>query len=180
MNRSALRKPHTLRSRKTLGDAMAVASRRAISLVEVVVSLGLLAAIMLPVAGLMATSHKVFQAGQVAHDAAYVRQTALDAARIRLQGCQRVVAVASQHVDLLTAAGTTARLTFVAGRLQWSEGGAVQVLASGLTAARFNVGTAAGANVTAGSLLMIEVATQRPGEPNPHWSTTTVWIRPSI
>jgi hypothetical protein len=155
-------------------------NRHALSMVEVVLSLGLLSVIMIPIVGLMATSQKIMSAGQASRSGAYTRQTALDAAVVRLQSARRVLRTGSQHVDVLTASGTTARLSFSAERLLWIEGGVRQVLASGLTQVRFGSGAAPGASPTAGSLMSLELATQAPTEPAAQWSGTTVWIKPII
>lgn len=150
------------------------------SLIEVVISMGLLAVVMLPILGLMATSRKVMIAGDTSRSGDYARQTALDVAIVRLRSAQQVVDSGSNYVDVLTGSGTTCRLSVSNGRLLWTEAGIQQTLATGLSSANFTFGTAPGATPTAGTLLMLEVATQAPSEPVPHRSSTTIWIKPTI
>ncbi len=153
---------------------------RAMSLIEVVISMGLLAVVMLPIIGLMATSRKVMIAGDTSRSGDYARQTSLDAAIFRLRSAQQVVDSGSNYVDVITGTGTTGRLSVSGGRLLWTEAGVQQTLATGLSSANFTFGTASGAPATAGTLLMLEVATQASAEPMPHWSSATIWIKPTI
>ncbi len=154
--------------------------RRGLSLVELVVSMGLMSLIMLPIIGLMATSYKVYNAGCTSRDGAYARQVALDAINLRLRNARNVVNATSGFLEVQLLNGGTATLEFVAGGLDWTESGIRQTLASGLTSARFNVGAGSGATPVAGDLLSIEVATKTSAEPVETWSSTTLWLRPTI
>jgi len=154
--------------------------RRGLSLVELVVSMGLLSLMMLPIVGLMATSYKVFNAGNTSRDGAYARQVALDAVSYRLQGARQVVRARSGYLEVRLLNGTTAALELTAGSLFWTEAGARQMLATGITNARFVAGTSTGATTSAGELVLIEVASQASTEPVEKWSTTTLWLRPTI
>ncbi len=154
--------------------------RRGLSLVELVVSMGLLSLMMLPIVGLMATSFKVYNAGNTSRDGAYARQVALDAVSFRLKGSRQVVRARSGYLEVRLLNGTTAALELVDGGLYWTEGGARQMLATGITHARFSAGTGSGATTSAGELLLIEVASQASTEPVEKWSSTTLWLRPTI
>jgi prepilin-type N-terminal cleavage/methylation domain-containing protein len=153
---------------------------RGFSLVELVIAMGLLAIIMMPIIALMATSYKVYNASSTSRDGTYVRQVALDAAAIRLSATNRVLGAGTNYVDVRTAAGTTARLSYTGGTLVWRENGVNQVLVQDLSNARFSVGAAAGATATAGELILLEVGSRRPGEPVETWSSTRLWIKPTI
>lgn len=155
-------------------------TRRGFSLVELVIAMGLLAIIMMPIIALMATSYKVYNASSTSRDGTYLRQVALDSAAIRLQNTNRVVAAGTNFVDVQTATGATARLSYSAGRLYWREGGVNHVLVQDLSNARFSVGAASGATPAAGDLLLLEVGSRRPGEPVETWSSTRFWIKPTI
>lgn len=154
--------------------------RRGLSLLELVVSMGLLTILMLPVVGLLATSYKVYNASSQRHDGNYARQTALDAAEHVLRGAEQVVAVSRGSVNVRFADGTVGRLAYSRGRLTWTAGGASQTLADHLSDASFSVGTAAGASPSAGELLLVELATRGAGEPSDTWSNTRIWIRPLL
>lgn len=151
-----------------------------VSLLELVISMGLLAVIMLPVISLMATSHKVYTASSHRHDGDYARRTALDAAGRVTQGAQTIVATGANYVDLQFPSGELGRLSFNGAGLTWTAAGTTQLLAIGLTQGRFSVGVAPGANSTAGGLLLVEVASRQAGEPQDSWSSAQFWIRPPI
>lgn len=157
-----------------------IRSRHGFSLVELVIAMGLLSIIMMPIIALMATSYKVYNASSTSRDGNYLRQVALDAAAMRLQSANRVLAASPNFVDVRTASGTTARLFYSGGRLIWRESGVDQVLVQDLSNARFSVGAAAGATAAAGDLILLEVGSRRPGEPVESWSSTRLWIKPII
>lgn len=160
--------------------SVTVCQRRGVSLIEMVVSMGLLSVIMLPVISLLATSHKVFSASSARHDGNYLRHTSLDGASRVLAGAESVVAISSRSVEVQFSTGATGELAFGAGRLIWTFGGTAQELADGLSDARFTVSIAPGAPSVAGEIVRLEVASQSVGEPQANWSSTQVWVRPAI
>ena len=154
--------------------------RPGLSLVELVVSMGLLSILMLPIIGLLATSHKVYNASNVRHDGNYARHIALDAVAARMGSAVRVVSANPSQIDVQLASGAVGRLTYSRGVLAWRVGTSVEVLARGLANARFSVGAVAGAGPAAGELVSVEVATRGTGEPADTWSSTNVWVKPTI
>ncbi|MEZ6136913.1 MAG: prepilin-type N-terminal cleavage/methylation domain-containing protein [Pirellulaceae bacterium] len=153
--------------------------RAGLSLVELVISMGLLSLMMLPVIALMATSYKVASASTTSRDSAYARHVALEVAALRLQYADQVVATGSNFIDVRLPTGT-GRLSYAGGRLNWRFGSLNEVLAQGLSNARFSVGAAPGANPEAGELLLIELGTRPTGAPTEVWSSTQIWIKPTI
>ena len=172
MNQHNVKRMTRERSRRT--------QQPGLSLVELVVSMGLMSLIMMPVIGLMATSYKVYNASSTTLDGGYARQVALDSAAMRLQFAQRVLAVGTNFGDVQMASGATARLSISGTQLTWTEGGTTQILVSGLSSARFSVGAAGRATATAGELLLIEVGSRAPGDPLETWSSTQLWIKPTL
>ena len=156
------------------------ARRTGLSLVELVVSMGLLSLIMLPVVGLLATSFKVYNAGCTSRDAGYARQVALDAIAFRIQAADRVINTTTTLLRLQLISGGTAELGFVNDAVTWTVGGKTEVLASGISDAKFSMGSAAGAAPTAGDLVRVEVASKVVTEPLEKWSSTTFWVHPML
>lgn len=154
--------------------------RSGLSLVELVVSMGLLSLMMLPIIGLMATSYKVFNAGNTHRDGAYARQVAMDAIGVRLQGAAEVLRISPGYLEVRLSGGAAAELELAGGSLFWTEAGDRQMLATGITNARFTAGTSAGDSTSAGELVLVEVASQANSEPVEKWSSTTLWLRPTI
>jgi hypothetical protein len=161
-------------------DVRASRVRRGLSLLELTVSMGLLALIMIPVISLLSTSHKVMGASSTRQSGAYARHAALDAVGWRLTGCVQVVSSFPQRLVLRQADGSTATLRFSRGELQWETGLGVESLIIGLSNARFNVSAVSGSTIAAGELFLLEVATRGAGEPHETWSSTQYWIRPAI
>ena len=154
-------------------------NRHGMTLLELIVSMGLLSMIMLPVIGLLGTTFKVYNSSSERYNGSYTRQTALDTTAMLLAGAEDATTT-SNGVDVRFANGTTGRLSYSNGQLTWDFAGTSQVLVTGLTGARFTLGAAPGAPPTAGELLLLEVASQSPDEPVETWSSTRIWIRPTI
>lgn len=154
-------------------------TRHGMTLMELVVSMGLLAMIMLPVIGLLGTTYKVYNSSSERYNGSYARQTALDTTAMLLSGASDAT-TASNRVDVRFENGTSGRLSYSRGQLIWNFAGTSQVLVNGLTRARFTLGAAPGASPTAGELLLLEVASQSREEPVETWSSTRIWIRPTI
>ena len=154
--------------------------RTAMTLLELIVSMGLLALIMLPVISLLATSYKVMNASNARQDGSYARRTALDAASSLLREGVAVTAIGQNHVEVLFPSGSLGRLDYARGEMSWSVGGVREVVARGLADLQFSVGTSAGARPVAGKLILLEVATRGINEPTDSWSSTQIWIRPAI
>jgi hypothetical protein len=155
-------------------------ARRGLSLLELTVSMGLLALIMVPVISLLSTSHKVMGASSAKQSGAYARHAALDAVGWRIAGSVQVVSALPQRLVLRQADGTVATLRLSRDELQWETGLGTESLIAGLSNARFSVGAVAGSPPAAGQLFLFEVATRAPGEPEETWSSTQFWIRPAI
>ena len=156
-------------------------SRRAMTLLELVVSMGLLALIMVPVVSLLGTSYKVMNRGSDQAEGSYARHVGLDAAAMLLSDSQNIIDSSTTHVTVGLSSGLQGRLSFSRGELLWQiNGGSPQLLARGLSGARFSVGTAAGATAVAGQLLKLELATRTTSDLSDQWSSTELWIRPTI
>ncbi len=154
--------------------------RRALSLLELIVSMGLLSLIMVPVVSLLGTSYKVMVASSDRQAGSYTRQVALDSVAYRLNGSTQVLAADAAELDVRLADGNTARLSFNRGELLWETSFGVETLVAGLSNARFSVGASKGASPLAGELFLIEVASRGPDEPRETWSSTQLWIRPTL
>ena len=154
--------------------------RSAMSLLELIVSMGLLSLIMVPVVSLLGTSYKVMNASSDRQAGSYTRQVALDSVVYRLAGSTQVLDAGTDHITVLLADGDKARLSFGGGELFWETSFGVESLIAGLSNARFSVGAGPGATALAGELFLIEVASRGPGEPQETWSSTQIWIRPAI
>jgi len=163
-----------------LGTVRLGAVRRGLSLLELTVSMGLLALIMVPVISLLATSYKVMGASSARQSGAYARHAALDAVGWRLTGSVQVVSALPQRLLLRQEDGTLATLRIFRDELRWETGLGVETLMAGLSNARFSVEAVAGSPPAAGELLLLEVATRAAGEPQETWSSTHFWIRPAI
>ncbi len=152
--------------------------RRALSLLELVVSMGLLALIMVPVISLLGTSYKVMNASSERAEGSYARQSALDAIGMNLRGCTQVLDAQAEELVVLTADGNKTRLSFSRGELLLETALGQQSLTTGLSGIRFSVGAKSGAPPAAGELILVEVASRGPSEPTETWSSTQLWIRP--
>lgn len=155
------------------------ARRRGLSLLELVVSMGLLSLLMVPVVGLLSTSLKVYTASNDRFDGDYARQTALDGSTYLIRDGVAVVAHSPTSLEIRFASGSVGQLRYDRGQLTWTIGSARQLLSSSLTDARFSVINSA-TDPTAGELIKLEFASQSSTEPTARWSTTQVWIRPLI
>ncbi len=155
-------------------------SRVAMSLLELIVSMGLLSLIMVPVVSLLGTSYKVMNASSDRQSGNYTRQVALDSVAVRLAGSSQILSSSSSQVTALLSDGSQGRLSFSRGELTWETPLGVETLIAGLSNARFSVGAIPGASLPAGELFLIEVASRGPGEPQETWSSTQIWIRPLL
>lgn len=155
-------------------------ARRGLSLLELTVAMGLLSIVMLPTISLLATSHKIYNSQNVRHDGDYLRMTALDAAVQRLHGAEKIVQLESDYVEVVFASGVFGVLAFERGDLIWKTSVGSELLARGLSGAKLDVGTAAGATAEAGQVLLVYLGSRGVGEPTETWSSERVWIRPAI
>ncbi len=147
---------------------------------ELVVSMGLLAIIMVPIVGMLSTTHKVYNSQNDRAGQEYTRQIALDATSFLLRGASGIVRVPTRPVQLKLSHGGTATLEFTRGQITWTVGGSRQIVAQGLTDVRFTDLTNRRADTDAGRLLRIEVASRSTTQTRDVWSTTTNWIKPAI
>ncbi len=154
--------------------------RAGVSLAELTVAMGLCAIIMLPVIGLLGTSHKVYSASSTRSGGDGARRAGLDAVSLRLADAVRIVSANSTAVRVQFPSGAVGVLSYGGGRLVWRLGAIREDLVAGLSNARFSVGSAAGAGPVAGELLLVELASRSGSEPNDSWSSTQVWIKPTI
>lgn len=164
--------------------AMNKPHRKAMTLLELVVSMGLLAVIMLPLIGLMGTTYRVYAASSDRQEGSYLRTSALDACVHLLRDAESIVAASPTRLQVKLSTGAIGELSFGRKRLVWKQTGAAQVLAIGLANAKFSTTRVPAGRLdpdqSIGSLVQLKFSSQRAGEPNESWSTTSVWVRPTI
>lgn len=152
--------------------------RSGMSLVELVMSMGLLAMIMMPIIALMSSTFHIYESTQSRQTGALSRHSCLDVLAERCGSATAVRSVGRSSVVFEMRDGSTARCFLRRGVMNWRQGGVTEPLVAGLNSLSFSLVDQTA--TSAGSLLQVKATTQPDPEVAAKTSTTTLWIRPAI
>ncbi len=166
-------------------------ARHGISLVELLVATALMSLLMVPMFGTLKASLRMNETGAMRQGGSYTRQVALEAISARMLGSTQLLELRDQSLTVLQSSGMKARLSVEQSSsnrdrvcLVWEDGvSKPQVLVDDLYYVSFReTGKPGkyGAADPAGSLIWVDVVTVDPRETEKQWSSTQIWIHPTL
>lgn len=150
-------------------------NRTGLTLLESVISMGLLSAIMLPVAAVMSTSYQVYTSGVNHGTTAGVRASAQAVVCDKLRQAVSVTQLRSDRLDVRMQDGSTARLSRSGDQLRWRNTGPPEALAVGVSGLQFELAGVNSADPRVGTLVKMTVETNAGGRASV--SQSLLWVR---